>query len=127
MHPENPKSQVVWFDIPCLDLDRAITFYEAVLGCDIHVERAPGFSMGILPHGGSAIGGCLAVMRNCEPSDKGILLYMNCDGRLQDAVDAVEPHGGEVRDPIHAIGSHGHRAIVIDSEGNRVALHSEEI
>lgn len=124
MNDEAMPSQIVWFDIPCTDLDRAIAFYSAVLGCEVKKEEAPGFSMGILPHGGPAIGGCLAVMPNQPPSEHGILIYLNCEGRLEDAVGQVESGGGTIREPIHPIGPHGFRAIVIDSEGNRVALHS---
>jgi uncharacterized protein len=122
--PTPGHSQVVWFDIPCVDLDRATTFYEAVLGLTIERQTFGEFSMGILPHGGSDIGGCLAVMPNSAGSDKGILMYLNCDGRLEDAVAAVVPNGGAVVQPIHAIGPHGQRAIIRDSEGNRAALHS---
>jgi predicted enzyme related to lactoylglutathione lyase len=53
-----------------------------------------------------------------------VLLYLNVDGRIRDAVDKVVPSGGTVIDATHAIGPHGFRAIVLDSEGNRVALHS---
>src|SRR5512146_3283645 len=113
------KSQVVWFDVPCVELDRAIKFYSAVLGCEVHKQEAPGFSMGILPHEGAAVGGCLAVMKDTAPSDRGILVYLNCDGRLDEAVAAVEPNGGKVLEPRHAIGPHGFRAIIRDSEGNR--------
>src|SRR5688572_10741330 len=48
-------SQVVWFDIPCVDLDRAIRFYEAVLDCKIARHTSPGFDLGVLPHEGTAI------------------------------------------------------------------------
>jgi predicted enzyme related to lactoylglutathione lyase len=82
------------------------------------------FSMGILPHSDSAVGGCLAVMSDTEPSDSGILIYLNCAGRLEEVVALVALHDGTIRQPVHAIGPHGRRAIVIDSEGNRVALHS---
>jgi predicted enzyme related to lactoylglutathione lyase len=124
MSEEEVRSQVVWFDVPCVDLDRAIVWYSAVLDCQVAKEEMPGFAMGILPHGGPAIGGCLVVMKDCKPSDSGVLIYLNCDGRLDDAVAQVEPNGGEVRQGVHVIGPHGSRAIVIDSEGNRVALHS---
>jgi hypothetical protein len=118
------KRQAVWFDVPYLDLDQAIAFYSAVLGCEIPKQDGPGFSMGILPHEGSAVGGCLAVRNDTAPSDKGILVYLNCDGRLEEAIAAVVPNGGTVLQEKHAIGPHGFRAIVKDSEGNRVALHS---
>ena len=54
----------------------------------------------------------------------GILVYMNVEGRIRDAVAQVEKLGGKVLEPTHPIGPHGFRAIVLDSEGNRIALHS---
>jgi predicted enzyme related to lactoylglutathione lyase len=53
-----------------------------------------------------------------------MLIYLNAQGRLDDAVSAVESNGGKVLLPAHPIGPHGFRAVVLDSEGNRVALHS---
>ena len=50
--------------------------------------------------------------------------YLNADGRLADAVRAVAGNGGRIIEAVHQIGPHGYRAIVLDSEGNRVALHS---
>jgi len=47
------------------------------------------------------------------------------NGRLDEALDAVKKYDGKVIKPAHAIGEFGHRAIIIDSEGNRIALHSE--
>jgi predicted enzyme related to lactoylglutathione lyase len=124
MGSQTVNSQIVWVDIPCVDLDRAIAFYSAVLGCTVAKDEGPGFSMGILPHGGAAVGGCLAVLKDTAPSDKGPLIYMNCDGRIDAAIAAAEGHGGVVLQPKHPIGPHGFRAIVKDSEGNRIALHS---
>ena len=121
------QSQVVWFDVPCIDLDRAIRFYSAVLGCTVAKQEGPGFALGILPHEGSAVGGCLAVMPDTAPSETGILIYMNCDGRLDEAIAAVAPNGGVVLQAKHVIGPHGSRALVKDSEGNRIALHSSSI
>jgi uncharacterized protein len=121
---EATKSQVVWFDIPCTDLDRAIRFYNAVLNCQVQKHEGPGFALGVLPHEGQAIGGCLVTGMGDQPSDHGVLVYLNCDGRLEDAIAAVIPQGGKVVTPVHSIAPHGRRAIVLDSEGNRVALHS---
>ena len=49
---------------------------------------------------------------------------MNVDKRIRDAVIQVKKHGWKIVEPIHAIGPHGFRAIVLDNEGNRIALHS---
>lgn len=124
MGAQSVGSQIVWADIPCVDLDRAIAFYGAVLDCEISREGGGGFEMGILPHATPAVGACLAVMKDTAPSESGPLLYFNCDGRLQEAVDRVPDAGGTVLVEIHTIGPHGKRAIVRDSEGNRIALHS---
>jgi predicted enzyme related to lactoylglutathione lyase len=44
---------------------------------------------------------------------------------LDEAIAAVEPNGGKIVEPKHPIGPFGFRAVIIDSEGNRVALHSD--
>ena len=53
------------------------------------------------------------------------MIYLNANGRLDEALAAVATHGGKVIQSKHAIGPFGFRAIIIDSEGNRVALHSD--
>lgn len=50
---------------------------------------------------------------------------MNINGRIQDAVSKVSSNDGKIVQATHAIGPHGFRAIIIDSEGNRIVLHSE--
>lgn len=117
-------NQVVWCDIPCVDLDRALAFYSAVLGQTVPKDTFGDMSFGVLPHQGNDNGGCLVVLPHMKPSADGPMLYFNCDGRLDAAVEAVTKHGGKVVQPAHAIGPHGFRAIVLDSEGNRIALHS---
>jgi predicted enzyme related to lactoylglutathione lyase len=114
----------VWVDIPCLDLDRAIRFYSAVIGREVKREEFPGFSIGVFAHGGTDVGACLFVKPDSPPSDHGPLLYLNCDGRLDAAVESVVKNGGKVLQAKHPIGPHGYRAIILDSEGNRLALHS---
>ncbi|MEK8029817.1 VOC family protein [Ideonella sp. DXS29W] len=117
--------RIVWVDIPVTDLDRAIAFYSAVLGSQVTKEGGPGFSFGLLPHTGDEVGGCLYLGgADNAPSATGPLIYLNAEGRLAQAVDAVTSQGGRVVQPVHPIGPHGFRAIVVDSEGNRVALHS---
>ncbi len=117
-------NQVVWFDIPVADLDRAMRFYSKVLAREIKKEN-PGMPMGVFSHGPTDVAGCLYKSDEIKPSDQGPLLYFNVSGRLDEAVQLTPEHGGKVIKPKHQIGPHGYRAIVIDSEGNRIALHSE--
>jgi predicted enzyme related to lactoylglutathione lyase len=129
MASHDHSNQIVWVDSPVHDLDRAIRFYSAVLGCVVEKQSqlkpdGSTFFLGILPHEGTSVGGCLHVSDSDSPSDHGVLIYLNCNGRLQDAVSAVEPYEGRVLAPIHGMGPYGSRCIVLDSEGNRLALHS---
>ena len=116
-------NRAVWFDIPVVDLERAASFYRAVLAIQMHREQFQGSAFYVLEHAGGN-GGCLVV----SPTDVGaggILVYLNVDGRIRDAVRQVEQRGGRVAEPIHPIGPHGFRAVVLDCEGNRIALHSQ--
>jgi len=118
-------NQIVWCDIPVLDLDRAIKFYSAVLGQEVKKHEFPGMTVGVLPHGDGDAGGCLIQSADQKPGEQGVMIYLNANGRLDDASAAVVPNGGKVVQPKHSIGAFGSRAIIIDSEGNRDALHSD--
>jgi predicted enzyme related to lactoylglutathione lyase len=117
-------NQVVWVDIPVLNLDRAIQFYSAVLGAKVHKEEFGGTALGLLPHQSEEVGGCLYANPEIKPTDQGVMIYLNAQGRLDEAIAAVAPNGGKVLQARHQIGPHGFRAVVLDSEGNRVALHT---
>jgi len=115
-------NRAVWFDIPVADLNRALAFYRATLGIEVSREEFNGGAIGVLEHE-QGNGGCL-IPNKSDITSAGILLYMNVENRIRDAVVQAEKHGGKVLEPIHPIGPHGFRAIVLDSEGNRIALHS---
>ena len=114
----------VWDDIPVVDLEREIALYGAVLASAVTREGGAGFTFAVLAHGGSDVaGGLVPAGDDNAPSPRGPLVYLNVDGRIADAERAVAAHGGRVLQPTQPIGPHGYRAIVADSEGNRVALH----
>jgi len=120
-----PRHQVVWFEMPVRDLDRAIRFYSAVLGLQLKKQQAGfGVAMAVLPYTEGSIGGCLVQNADARPSENGPLLYLNAKDRLDEALHAVERCGGKVIMAKHSIAPFGFRAIVLDSEGNRIALHS---
>lgn len=113
----------VWFDIPVVDLDRAIAFYARVLDTDVVSEVIDGIRYGLI-RSEFGNGGCLMVDEIRINSQQGPLIYLNVYGRLAQAVDRVTDMGGAVLEGIHPLGRWGHRAIILDSEGNRLALHS---
>jgi len=116
-------NRVVWCDIPVADLDRASAFYRAVLAIEVDPMEFNGMRFAILEHD-QGNGGCLVPHEGYAGCTTGPLVYLNVDGRIRDAVAQAASHGGKVIEAIHPIGPHGIRAIVLDSEGTRIALHS---
>jgi len=116
---------VCWTDIPVLELDRAVRFYAKVLGQQVTIESGQDFQFALLPHADSGVSGCLFKGEGEYPSLSGPLVYFSVEGRLDASIDAVTPYGGKILEAKHPIGPHGYRAVVVDSEGNRIALHSQ--
>lgn len=117
------NNRAVWFDIPVADLERSVAFYRAMLGVGVEIEGGGGFTFGVLEHD-EGNGGCLVPDPDAVNRAGGVLIYLNVDGRIRDAVAKAKEHGGELLEEIQSIGPHGVRAVVRDSEGNRIALHS---
>jgi uncharacterized protein len=114
-----------WFEIPVSDFDRARKFYETLYGSEIVEIPFPGGRYGMLPcdmqHG---VGGGLVQGEGFEPSDKGTVVYLNGGDDLNTPLSRIEKAGGRVVMPKTSIGENGFMAQFIDTEGNRVALHS---
>jgi predicted enzyme related to lactoylglutathione lyase len=116
-------NRVVWVDVPVADLERANTFYAAVLSVGVHAQEFGGVKFSVIDHH-DGNGGCLVLKPEEVASKAGLLVYFNVNGRIRDAVAKVQSGGGKVIEPVHPIGPHGFRAIILDTEGNRIALHS---
>ncbi|HWB04393.1 MAG TPA: VOC family protein [Verrucomicrobiales bacterium] len=117
------QNTLCWTDIPVLDLDRAIAFYSAVLGKEVS-KFSMGCEMGLLPHEDQNASGCLVVSEDSQPSLNGPLIYLSVEGRLDEAIETARNGGGKVLVEKHQIGPYGFRSVIVDSEGNRIALHS---
>jgi len=118
-----------WTDIPVTNLDRASKFYSAVLGKEVRRLSEGRMEYGLLPHKEQNASGCLVVRGDSggvdnRPSANGPLIYLSVEGRLDEAVETARKNGGKVLRARQKIGEHGFRAVIIDSEGNRIALHA---
>ena len=116
-----------WIEIPVNDMDRAVTFYEAVFKTSLHRVDFGGFLMAWFPDQGREVPGATGTLIKQEsyiPSTQGPLVYFYSED-VQNELDRVEAAGGKVYQPKTQISEeHGYMGVFIDSEGNRVALHS---
>jgi predicted enzyme related to lactoylglutathione lyase len=112
-----------WFEIPVTDIARAVKFYEAIFGIKLQVSRGEGFSSANFPHNGG-VGGGLVQGDGYAPNAGGTLIYLNANPDLSAVLERVERAGGQRVKPKTDIGENGFFAIILDSEGNRIALHS---
>jgi hypothetical protein len=119
------KNALNWFEIPAVDFARAKKFYETVLGAELHVEEMMGMKMGFLPSDREAVGGAIVAGDQHTPSMDGVVIYLNGNPDLNGPLSRVEKAGGKVLMPKMKISDEiGHMAFFLDSEGNKVAFHS---
>ncbi len=113
-----------FFEIPSLDFARAVAFYRDILGVEFHHELFMGTPSALFPSTEEGAGGAI-IFNDVKPSADGPVIYLNANGKLHDVLERVEQAGGKVLVPVTAIGEPGYIAIILDSEGNRIGLHSE--
>jgi predicted enzyme related to lactoylglutathione lyase len=123
-------NMVGWFEIPVIDMDRAKKFYETVFEVEIQVRDLNELQMGIFPFAEGKGGAWGALVKHAEfyhPSTtEGPLLYFSCkDAQIE--ADRIEKAGGKLLVPKRLIAEGvGFMALFLDSEGNRLALHSRQ-
>ena len=113
--------RVNWFEIPVRDMDRAVSFYQTVLGFPLGTMDGPSGPMNIFPGADGAAGALTS--GDTEPGQGGVLVYLYCDD-IDAALERAAGAGGSVVQPKTSIGPYGHIGSLIDTEGNRVSLHT---
>lgn len=113
------------FEIPATDLNRAVKFYSSILNLTIERVDLPEMNMGLFPYEGQSTVGVIVQGEGYVPSSSGLTLYLNAGEDLQVVLSKVEDSGGKIlvsKTP-HADES-GFFALFLDTEGNRLGLHS---
>ncbi len=122
-------NMVGWFEIPVTNMERAKTFYNIVFNVNIQVESFGGVLMGWFPFVDGRKGASGSLIQNAAyiPDEKkGVLIYFS-SGDVNDELSRVEGAGGNIIQPKNQISKDmGYMALFIDSEGNRIALHSRK-
>ncbi len=112
-----------WFEIAVTDIERASRFYGAIFATTLEINNGSGFASANFPHDGG-VGGGLVSGDGYTPNSGGSLVYLNANPDLTLVLNRVKTAGGQVLQPKTDIGENGFFALILDSEGNRVALHS---
>lgn len=113
------------FEIPATDISRATQFYSEIFDIEIENMEFPGMEMGLFPYQDQMVTGVIVKGEGFVPSSNGVTIYFNAGDDLQFILDRVEVSGGKIMIPKspHADES-GFFAIFLDSEGNKIGLHS---
>jgi predicted enzyme related to lactoylglutathione lyase len=118
------KNAINHFEIPVIDMERALGCYETLLGEKLRREIFGGLPYALFPHDEPGVSGALV----CDPKravGAGTLVYLNADGRLDAILARAERAGASVVLPKTAIGPEGFIALLRDTEGNQVGFNEQ--
>lgn len=120
------RNIITWFDVPTLDLDRAVNFYSEIFAEEVRVDTFMNQKLGFfLKEGVEGVGGALIPPgMGFTPSGEGTRIYFNCEGKLDEVLGRVKKAGGSIVREKFSIGEQGWIAVIMDTEGNTVGLHS---
>jgi predicted enzyme related to lactoylglutathione lyase len=124
----NPhRNPVGWFEIYVQDIQRSKAFYEKTF--EVTLERLespdPALEMWAFPMLPDKTGcpGAIVRMQGKDSGAGGTIIYFTCEDCAVEASRVVR-HGGQVEREKFSIGSYGFIAFILDTEGNRIGLHS---
>lgn len=123
------KNAISWFEIPTQDIGRAQKFYEAIFGITMMPMDMPNIKMRMFPLDDmmTDVGGAIVDSGGFhKPSaTDGPLIYLQANPDVQVILDRVVAAGGIIMVPKTEISpEYGFMAVIIDTEGNRIGLHS---
>ena len=123
------NNPVGWFEIYVNDMPRAKAFYQGVLGVELTSLQSPDGSSAIemwafpMNDGSYGASGTLAKMPGMAAGGNSTLVYFSCTDCATEAA-RVTQHGGRLEQPKTSLGPYGFMALAVDTEGNRIGLHS---
>lgn len=122
------KHAISWFEIPVKNYERAKQFYTSVLNTEIKDHHMPeqNVKYGMFPYDNdnNGVGGGLIEAEGQTPTSEGPTIYLNGGDDLSTPLGRIEASGGKIIMQKTDIGENGFMAQFIDTEGNRIALHS---
>ncbi len=119
------RNPVGWFEIYVQDMERARAFYQNTFQVTLEQLESPGIELWAFPMQPDQAGcaGALAKMTGKDSGGGGTIVYFSCADCAVEASRAVQ-NGGKIQKPKQSIGQYGFIALVFDTEGNMIGLHS---
>ena len=123
------RNTMYWVEIPAINFERAKKFYETIFNVEMILVPIPRGKYAIFPVDPNALGagGAIVEGKGYLPSEKGRVVYMDRNEDLDVPLAKVEAAGGKIIHPKIKNGANGEFGFIaqfIDSEGNRMGLHS---
>ena len=123
------NNAISWFEIPADDLNRAQKFYETIFGIQMIPMDMENMKMRMFPIDDpmTGVGGALVDSGGFHKASAtdGPLVYLNGNPDVQLVLDKVADAGGSMTMPKTEISpEYGFMAVILDTEGNRIGLHS---
>lgn len=118
--------KIVWVDIPVRNLKRAAKFYSFLLDTELSIHTIAEMTFVPFPHEDGQPSGCLYEEKDFASNINSLLVYFNVEGRIDKVLKEVEAKGGKIISHKEKIGPWGYRAIILDCEKNKIAIHSME-
>ncbi|MEX1003076.1 MAG: VOC family protein [Crocinitomicaceae bacterium] len=119
------QNYVSWFEIPAVNFQQAVDFYNHIYGIKMEQSFNGNYAMAFFPTK-NGIGGAIVAGPASTPGDSGPLIYLNAGNDLNPILQKVEEAGGRIVMSKTLINEDsGYFAVFIDSEGNKLALHSK--
>ena len=114
---------ISWVEIPAVNMERAVGFYNSLLGLELEILDYGEEKMACFPGDEGAI----SLSPGFRPSENGVLVSLDVGNRLDDALDLVDSNGGRIIKPKTKIEAEGrdYFALFIDTEGNRMGLYGK--
>ena len=124
---DGTRNAINWFEIPSSDFERAKKFYETIIGSSMYTMKMGDADMAGFPSDEGKVGGAVIFQKDCKPGADGTTVYLNANPDLAEILGRVEKAGGKVIVPKTQVNPEiGYFAVFLDTEGNRVALHSQK-
>jgi predicted enzyme related to lactoylglutathione lyase len=124
------RNPVVWIEIPVKDMERAIKFYNTIFNWNLQINLMGPLKMAWFPSAENAEGASGTLVYHemaykVASENEGPLVYFGCED-IDDILKKLDGAGGKlIKSKTMISEEHGHMALLLDSEGNRIALYSK--